>query len=249
MTLLTCAAVRRRLAAFHDGELPVGDTIAVEAHLETCPPCAREARALTRLGEVLRQAARGPGEDLAGLQPGILSRIKVERQESLGARTGRLFEDMHLVWIGLAATAGTLVCGAIVFGLLSFAPPVRSDSLSAVLDARSAVRGSNLNPLRIDARIRIPTLPEDPYGIMPNTLERVQTEEDLMLALSAIVTREGRVTGLEVLTSDRERRDVLALLDALSRAQLQPALSGGSPVAVNAVFLLTNLTVRGKSQS
>ena len=46
MTLLTCAAVRRRLAAFYDRELPVAELIAVEGHVKDCPPCARELREL-----------------------------------------------------------------------------------------------------------------------------------------------------------------------------------------------------------
>ena len=40
MTLLTCRAVTRRLAAFHDRELPVPELIAIEAHVHDCPPCA-----------------------------------------------------------------------------------------------------------------------------------------------------------------------------------------------------------------
>ena len=41
MNLLTCAAVTRRLEAFHDRELAVGEMIAIETHVQTCPPCAR----------------------------------------------------------------------------------------------------------------------------------------------------------------------------------------------------------------
>ena len=56
MTLLTCAAVRRRLAAYHDRELPVPELIAIEAHVKDCPPCAREQRDLQSVGEALRLA-------------------------------------------------------------------------------------------------------------------------------------------------------------------------------------------------
>ena len=41
MKALSCAATRRRLQAFHDHELPVGEQIAVSAHIEWCPRCAR----------------------------------------------------------------------------------------------------------------------------------------------------------------------------------------------------------------
>ena len=50
MTLLTCAAVRRRLAAYHDRELPVAELISVESHVKDCPPCTRELRDLQAVG-------------------------------------------------------------------------------------------------------------------------------------------------------------------------------------------------------
>ena len=56
MKALTCAATRRRLQAFHDGELSVGDQIAVGAHLEWCDECAAALDDLQLLGAV---AARG----------------------------------------------------------------------------------------------------------------------------------------------------------------------------------------------
>ena len=37
MRLLTCAAVRRRLAAFHDRELPIGEMISFESHIKDWP--------------------------------------------------------------------------------------------------------------------------------------------------------------------------------------------------------------------
>ena len=86
MTLLTCAAVRRRLEAFHDRELPVGEMIAIETHVQTCPPCARELRVLRMVGDGAA-AARGAGarpDDWTGLQSGVISRMRAEEHESLG---------------------------------------------------------------------------------------------------------------------------------------------------------------------
>ena len=40
---------------------------------------------------------------------------------------------MHLVWIALASTAATFLCGAIVLGMLHFASPERDDSLRAMI--------------------------------------------------------------------------------------------------------------------
>ena len=49
MTLMTCSSVRRRLQSFHDRELPVRELIDVEAHIGTCPPCARDLREIDGL--------------------------------------------------------------------------------------------------------------------------------------------------------------------------------------------------------
>jgi hypothetical protein len=72
------------------------------------------------------------------------------------------------------------------------------------------------------------------------------TEGEAVLALSAMVTREGRVDGLELISNERDQRQMEQLLDAVSRARFQPAQQGGSPVSVNMVWLLAHTTVRGK---
>ena len=247
MTLLTCSAVRRRLPLFHDDELPVPDTIAVETHVKECTDCARELRGLSDLRDALRVAvAPGPVDDWTGLQPGVISRMKAEEQESWAACAGRLLDDLHLVWIGLASTAATFLCGAIVLGMLHFASPERDDSLAAVITVVSAPYGSELNPVRGFGAsfISVPSVP--PKGAMADTLEEAITDHDVVLALSAMVTREGKVAGVSVLKNNRDRAELVQLLDAISRNRLEPARFGQSPVAVNLVWLLAHTTVRGK---
>jgi anti-sigma factor RsiW len=245
MTLLSCAAVRRRLAAFYDRELPVQELIAVEHHMAQCPPCARELRVLRSVGDALRIAsAPAPPDDWTGLQPSVISRMRAEAHESWAARAQRLFEDMHLVWIGLASTAATFICGAIVLSMLHFASPERHDSLAGVIAVMAAPLGSDLNPARLDTGIRVPSVPGD--GLMEATLTHAVSDDDLVLPLSVIVTREGRVSGVSVLSNDHDQREVTSILDAISRARLEPAQFGGSPVAVNLVWLLAHTTVKGK---
>jgi hypothetical protein len=245
MTLLTCAAVRRRLAAFHDRELPVRELISIESHLGDCPPCSRELRELQMVGEALRMAAApGPADDWAGLTPGVIGRMRAEANESLTARTRRLFEDMHLVWIALASTAATFLCGAVVLGMLHFSPPERNDSLAAVIAVMGAPSGSDLNPVRLDNRIRVPSLPEN--GVVQATLVNNVSDEELVLALSAVVSREGRVSDVSVLSDGHEGRQISDLLDAIAQGRLEPAQFAGSPVAVNLVWLLAQTTVKGK---
>jgi hypothetical protein len=75
------------------------------------------------------------------------------------------------------------------------------------------------------------------------------SEIDTMLAVSAVVTRAGRVSDLEVLGNARHGSQVSSILDAISQARLQPAELAGSPVAVNLVWLLAQTTVKPKSRS
>ena len=78
----------------------------------------------------------------------------------------------------------------------------------------------------------------------------VFNEEDAVLALSAVVTRDGRLKNLEAVLSEQpssaDRERVLRLLDQVSRARFEPARVGGSPIAVKTVWLFAHTTVRGK---
>jgi hypothetical protein len=260
MTLLTCRAVTRRLAAFHDRELPVPELIAIESHVNGCPPCAGRLRELQLVGEALRLAAApGPSDDWTGLQPGVISRMRAETYESLTSRMRRTFDDMHLVWIGLAATVATVVCAAVALGSLHYASQERDDSLAAIIAFAAQPVGSDLNPIRLENYIRVPTVPGD--GPMAATLAgSAMSEDELETAISAVVTRDGRVSGLSVLTNDRDRRELDMIIEGILRAKLEPARwghmtinplhqsvdFGESPIAVNLVWLLTHTTVRAK---
>jgi hypothetical protein len=248
MTLLTCASVQRRLHAFHDRELPVGDLIAIEAHLQDCPPCSLDLQDLQAVGTALRLAAApAPSDDWTGVRNGVISRMRAEAHESWTARVRRAFDDLHLVWIGLASTAATCLCAGTVLSMLHFASPERQDSLAAVIAVMAAPSGSDLNPARLDGRIQAPSVPEN--GIVYATLEGSMMDGDLVVPLSAIVTREGRVSGLELLNKWQDGREVTTIVEALSRGRLEPAQFGGSPVAVNLVWLVAHTTVKGKARS
>ena len=246
MTLLTCAAVRRRLPAFYDRELPVSDMISIESHVSGCPPCWSDLRDLRAVGEGLRLAAApGPADDWTGLQSGVIGRMRAEAHESLTARTGRMFDDMHLVWIGLAATVATIVCGAFALGAVHFASPEREDSLAAMITIISAPSGSDLNPVRNDQFLQVPTVPE--RGAIEVMLAQPVTHDELVLALNAVVTRDGRVSGVSVLNTEPHLREFTPMLKVLSHARLEPGRLGTSPVAVNLVWLLAHTTVKAKA--
>ena len=247
MTLLTCSAVLRRLPAFYDRELPVRELIAIESHVASCPPCSRELQMLQRLGEVLRRAAApGPADDWTGVQPGVISRMRAEAEDSWTARAERFFDDLHLLWIGLAATAATCICGAVALSALHFAAPERHDSLRAMISVMAAPIGSNLNPGRLETYIQVPSVPK--RGPMEAMLARPVSEEELELALSAVVTREGRISGVWLLANDSNLEpEVQLILDGIARAKLEPARFQETPMAVNLVWLLTHTTVKAKA--
>ena len=111
MMLLTCAAVQRRLPAFHDRELPIAEQIAIETHLHDCPPCARDLHGLQQLGRALREAsAPAPPDDWTGVRSGVISRMRAEAHESWTAKGRRAFDDLHLVWIALATAHIAVGC-------------------------------------------------------------------------------------------------------------------------------------------
>jgi hypothetical protein len=250
MTLMTCASVRRRLQCYHDRELPVREMIAVESHLGGCPPCAHDLTNLQYIGDALRLAAApGPADDWAGLQPGVISRMRAEHTQSWTARAQRFIDDVHLVWIGLASAAATLVLAGSILSILHTRPN-RDDSLAAWLHVLGAPMGSDLNPATLDGRglhlgptpVLAPTVPQD--GVVFASLENVNIPDDVVVPLSLRVSREGTVNDVQMLDRSANGREIYELVNGISKGRLEPASYGGSPVAVNLVWLLAHTTVK-----
>ena len=248
MKALSCSAARRRLSAYHDGELSVREQISVRGHLEGCTSCAADAARLGALGDVVRTAALATVTDdtLSGLRVRVLGRLKAEREQSVAARMGRMFEDLHLAWAALGATVATVACVTVMSGLLRVASlPQRSDSMAAVLSALGSP-GSNVNPIPPDRRVILPRVyPEGLMPVMP--VHRNQDVHDGFVSLSAIVTREGTVNNVSVVASDADDDQALAgMVSAAMLTRFEPAELAGSPVAVNLVWVLSHTTVKGK---
>jgi hypothetical protein len=249
MHVLPCNDVREQLEAFHDGELPVDRQIAIQSHLHDCVACAIAADELDELSDSLRVMSTSLpdrySDEVTRVRGRVLARIGAEEQFSARARLHALFQDMHLVWAALGATTAMFVC---IFGSMSVlqaASQERPDSLAGLI-TYLANPGSNANPVPLDEGMLLPRARSDVDAFLP------MSSQDGAFTMAAVVTREGRVQNLSMLAEDRARLakvrpDVLlAMIDAVSRAQFEPAQAGGSPVAVNMVWLLTSMTVKGE---
>ena len=250
MTGLTCAAARRRLSSFLDGELSVPERRAVEAHLDTCPACSAEVADFSLLGELLRDGARrsnGPTDrQVERLQPGVMAQLRGERVGSLTARVRIMFEDRRLLWTAAAATSAAVMLALMTVGILRFSSVTRPDSLAAVL-AALAEPGSNVNPIGVDGRMRLPSHVNGERAL-PG-LDAMAAEERVF-ALQAIITREGQVSAAKILGDEVHSRQVSDwVLGNAGAMRFEPAIHDGAPVAVNMVWLLMQTTVRARLQS
>jgi putative zinc finger protein len=254
MTPLSCTTVLEQLEAFYDGELPVDRQIAVSSHLDRCESCGSALADFESLGVILRAAAPGrvplPCDEAAGQVSAIVNRIKVENDASLAMRVRELFDDRHILYAGFGAAAATVACLVIMLGMMRFGTKERSDSLAGMLNVLSLPGPEEhllvIRPVVVDARVMMPMA-------LDSTFSSGEFDDEV-LALSGVVTTEGRLANVAVLdascsddvpmaASDAKRYE--RLVDAVSRAQFEPVMKEGNPVAVNMVWFVANTTVRG----
>ena len=248
MSHLDCREVRPLIAAYHDGELAMDVRVPVQAHLRTCVACLAERQRLADVGHWLRSVEPDRAvEDSGRLERHVIARLQAERLTSWGGRFGRMFEDMHLVWAAAGATAATLIVLLAAVAIMALSLRERPSSMAWMIDGMASP-GSNRNPVSVDGRMLLPR--SDPGALIA---ARVGGHDDVMVALSAVVTREGRVGSLELLRPDPRslpvaERELLGLLGAASQARFEPArAAGGAAVAVNLVWLVAHTTVRGQA--
>lgn len=241
----SCTAVRDRLEAFYDGEVPFAERLAIQNHFTECVACSLAAEELTTLGATLRGMAAEVSEHAAveplRLTSQVIDQLRVEEQLSVRSQVVALFQDMHLVWAGIGATVATLICVVGSASVLHAANQERPDSLAGVISLL-ANPGSNANPLRLNYDMMAPRAVTDPSIEM--------SEEDVEYALSAVVSREGRVQGIEVINDAQpagNRAVVNAMLNEAYRVQFSPAQARtGDAVAVSMVWLVASTTVKGR---
>jgi hypothetical protein len=249
MHVKQCDEVRERLEEFHDGELPVDEQIAIQDHLRDCIACSLAASELESLGSALREMAVGlPDRMAAGadrLPTLVLEQLQIEREFSFATRVRALFQDMHLVYPAIGATAATIFCLIGSMSVLHAASQDRRpDSLAGVIDYL-ANPGSNANPMRLADDMMAPRALTAADSFI------AFTDEDGVIAMNAVVTREGRIQGIEFVDNPVQLKvkpaDLMIVLNAASRATFEPAqVRGGNAVAVSMVWVLASTTVKGR---
>jgi Putative zinc-finger len=246
MIARTCSSVRRRLSAFHDGELTVREQIAVEAHLRECPGCGAEVAQLRAVGDALRSVLTPDTrrDELAGLSASVVSRLKAEREESLAGWANRVFDDMHLVWAALGAAGATAACLALMVGMFHLGVRQSPDSLSALLTAMASP-GSDANPVSPDPQMILLPRSSNAHDILPASI--IEGRDETTVTVSTVITRDGRIKEFSILgAGNTDPRDMANILRGISNARFEPARYGTSPVAVNMVWMVAHLTVRAK---
>ena len=241
----SCVDVSQRLEAYYDGELPFAERHAIQNHLADCVVCSLAAEELTSLGSTLRGMAAEVGEHAAvaplRLAAQVIEQLRVEELFSVRAQAVALFQDMHLVWAGIGATVATLICIVGSASVLHAANQELPESLAGVI-ALLANPGSNANPVRLNYEMMAPRAVTDAAIKM--------SEGDAEYALSAVVSREGRVQGIEMINDAQpysKRAVVNAMLNEAYRVQFSPAQARtGDAVAVSMVWLVASTTVRGR---
>jgi anti-sigma factor RsiW len=183
--VLNCARVQQRLDAFADGELRGPELLTVSRHLETCEACRADLAVVRRIGESLRGAAltrMASIEALAGLPDGVVSRVRAEAAQSWSAKMGRALDDCHWLLVGVGSFSAALLSVLLVCAMVQVGLPERDDSMAALL--------GGLSPSMDVVTAAGLTVPEGEGAVA-----------------RATVTRYGRVTNLEVLSSWRMPQD------------------------------------------
>jgi anti-sigma factor RsiW len=237
--VLTCAATRKRLHAFHDEELAIREQIAVGAHLEWCSECAATFAELRLVRAALRNAAGHASlsdEEGDTLQAAVVSRVRAERTASFVVRVRAMFDDMHLVYAGAGAVFAALFCLLSASTMLSFSLP-----------------GSNRNPVSLSGRVLAPVALN---GGFTSLIDPADTSDSVFM-IRAVITREGTVENPELVHAtsgllpigpgSQGARTAETLMGAVSRARFEPARVDGFAVAVNMVWMVANTTVRADS--
>ena len=249
MLTVSCERVRAELSAFHDGELPVTERIAIGDHLEACASCRLESSDLEAISEALHETSHtedlGWMPGLGRLQADILERWEAEENASFARTIQNLFDDPRRVSASVSASIVASLCLAFVAFLVAQSPIRHPESLKAIM-----TQGERSRVTDIYLPITSVELPRaDAEAVMPATVLNRDGDE---VAFAALVTVDGYLEELEYLGERSHGRrsppatheQLSQLLNAAATARFQPARVAGAPISLNLVWLVTHTTVR-----
>ncbi len=256
---LDCRAAQELLEPLVDGELAVNDQVALESHLRWCRVCAARVEDMQLIGASLRvtscalRAADETDDSLTSVRSEVLTRIQTEREQSMWTQMRGMCDDMRFFWPAVGASFALAACLFVAVTVVSLTTEENPDSLAGMIQLL-ANPGSDANPMRLDGAMAAPprALGDKGLALLPG--------DDAVVALAAVVTREGRVSNYEVLFSERasvrrhdtavERGGVNSVFNAVKQSRFSPAQAiDGAPVAVNMVWVLARTTVKASAQA
>jgi hypothetical protein len=253
---LGCEVARGMLEGFVDGELAMTDQVALESHLRWCETCSARVADLRIIGASMRQGSRclaaqtHSSADIGSLVLSVVAHVKAEREDSLAVRVRGLFEDMRLLWPAIGATMAVFACLVGAASVLHAARDEEPKSMAGLIQFL-ANPGSDSNPLPLGQTVSVPRALDDGPA-----LDSIP-EDEVVFALSTVVTREGRISNYELLEpvstglpeTSTKAAEVSAVLNAVQHSRFEPAQTArGGPVAVNMIWVLARTTVRGASE-
>jgi hypothetical protein len=237
----------------------MADQLAVESHLRWCRTCRLRVQDMHLIGRSLRMGGSGlarsrEDEDsraVRAIHEAVLMRVRAEREQSFGVRLREMLSDMRFLWPALGATAAVAICVSVAASVLHASAAQQPESLAALISTL-ANPGSEQNPLRpANNGISIPRLYEDDAKRAGGTLDQIPND-DVIYTIRTVVSREGRVSNLEVLLSDGRLIDPRssarggmdrAVLDAVQQSRFAPAYTPlGHAVAVDMVWVIAKTT-------
>ena len=254
---LGCQDAREMLEPLVDGELPMSEQVALEAHLRWCDTCGARVEDLRLIGSALRLGSAASVIDttevaaIATSYDEVVTRIRAERDQSFAVQWREWFIDMRYLWPALGATVAVIVCVCASTLVNQSVRAERPDSLAALISIM-ANPGSDQNPLHLESGMLAPrTLEVGPAFVSIR-------DEEAVYAVAAVVTREGRVSNYELLQSVRDPlanrqgmsqvAEESAVLDAVRHSRFEPAQTVDGVVAVNMVWLLARTTVKASAK-
>jgi len=198
----------------------------------------------------------GVSRALSAMQSEVLARVDSEYEQSFTVRVQELFTDMRLWWPALGATVAVALSVGLASGVWQATSAEQPTSLAAMIE-NLADPGSNRNPQRLDATMYLPRVLDDGVALDGAMLAQSSggSHQDEVVAVAAIVTREGKIGGYELLdqgsnghgltSGDATDSDVQGVLHAVRQSRFAPAQRpGGQVVAVNMVWLFARTTVK-----